>query len=156
VCVRPVGQIDLVPTFLALAGVRAPWPLHGHDLSPLLRNPAAAWPHPVMIEYFNEEFGADSAEPTPEKTKRAQPWEPPGWWISLRQDRFSYIRWLVPDEIEELYDLERDPRQLINLAVEPRHRRTLEDFRARAEAELRRTNAEIVERLPPVRTAFKS
>jgi arylsulfatase A-like enzyme len=154
VCARPVGQIDLVPTFLALAGVDAPWEMHGHDLGPLLKDPKAAWPHPVLLEYFNEEFGSDSALPTPEKTKRAQPWDPPGWWISLRHDRYNYIRWIVADEIEELYDLDADPQQLQNLAVDRKHRRTLEDFRARTEAELRRTRAGIVERLPDVRTAL--
>ena len=60
-----------------------------------------------------------------------------------------YIRWRVPDEIEELYDLGRDPQQLRILAVDSQHRRTLEDFRTRMEAE-------IVEHLPPARIETKS
>lgn len=144
----PVGQIDLVPTFFAAAGVRLPWEMHGHDLHPLLRDPAAPWPHPVMLEYFNEGFGAATDVPTPEKVRATNSWEPPAWWISLRQDGFSYIRWLVADEIEELYDLNSDPGQLRNLAGDPAHRATLAGFRARLESELRRTHAGIADNLP--------
>jgi hypothetical protein len=54
----------------------------------------------------------------------------------------------VENEIEELYDLEADPEELTNLALVPEHRSLLEDFRARLEAELKRTNAGLLKNLP--------
>lgn len=150
VCRAPVGQLDLIPTFFAAAGIPLPWEMHGHDLNPLLRDPSAPRPYPVLLEYFNEDFGHATDAPTPEQVRPAARWEPPSWWISLRQDAFSYIRWLVEDESEELYDLRRDPGQLKNLARDPGHRATLVDFRLRLERELRRTRAGIAEHLPRV------
>ena len=37
VCRQPVALVDLPPTFFAMAGVRLPWTMHGHDLQPLLK-----------------------------------------------------------------------------------------------------------------------
>ena len=73
------------------------------------------------------------------------------WWLSLRQSRYKYIRTLVENEIEELYDLEADPEELTNLALVPEHPALLEDLRARLEAELKRTNAGLIKNLPPPR-----
>ena len=42
VCPAPVGGQDLVPTFFGFAGIQLPWAMHGHDLTPLLRQPDAA------------------------------------------------------------------------------------------------------------------
>ncbi|MCH7688140.1 MAG: sulfatase-like hydrolase/transferase, partial [Planctomycetes bacterium] len=49
VCPSPVGGVDLVPTIFRFAGIDLPWKMHGHDLSPLLENPKAEWPHPVLL-----------------------------------------------------------------------------------------------------------
>ena len=68
----------------------------------------------------------------------------------------DYIRWIVDDEIEELYDLWSDPGELTNLAMDPRHRATLEDYRRRLETELRRTHAGIVNHLPAPRIRPKA
>jgi choline-sulfatase len=69
----------------------------------------------------------------------------------LRQERYKYIRTLVEDEIEELYDLEADPQELHNLAVDPQHRARLTDYRRRLVSELQRTDAGLVENLPEPR-----
>ncbi len=45
-------------------------------------------------------------------------------------------------EIEELYDLEADPGERLNLALEPSHLSRLREFRQRLDAELRRTGGE--------------
>ena len=39
----------------------------------------------------------------------------------LREGQYKYVRALIADEIEELYDLSQDPEELINLAVQPEH-----------------------------------
>ena len=48
-------------------------------------------------------------------------------------------------------DLREDPDELDNLAVRPKHQKTLKQLRAGAIAELRRTGAGFVDRMPPVR-----
>ena len=45
-CRHPIGALDLIPTFFALAEKPTPWPMHGHDLTPLLKNPDGEWNHP--------------------------------------------------------------------------------------------------------------
>ena len=69
----------------------------------------------------------------------------------LREGRYKYVRPLIADELEELYDLKTDPEELDNLAIRSEHRKMLQRVRARATAELRRTGAGFVDSLPPVR-----
>jgi len=148
VCRRPVCALDLVPTFFALAGVEPPWKMHGHDLRPLLENPEADWPYPVLMEQLGWAFGPETDGALTGKKALAVP-----WYVFLRQGRYKYIRTLVEDEIEELYDLEADPEELENLARDPAFRQVLADFRTRLSAELRRTGARFADRLPEPRAA---
>lgn len=72
----------------------------------------------------------------------------------LREKHVKYVRPLVSD-LEELYDLRQDPEELDNLAVKPEHQATLRRLRAATIAELRRTKAGFVDRMPPVREAVQ-
>jgi arylsulfatase A-like enzyme len=153
VCKHPVSQLDLIPTFFALAGVALPWEMHGHDLRGVLKDPASAWPYPVMIEHLSG-YGSqtDNIRPRVSKTERnGADGGPRAFWLSLHEEHYHYIRWIATDEIEELYDLEADPAELRNLAVLPQQRQTLETYRGRLEAELKRTQAGLVDNLPPPR-----
>ena len=145
VCAHPVGGHDLVPTFFALARVPLPWKMHGHDMTAILTDPGADWPHPVLLENTKYYYGKDT-----ERENRPG-WSSVPWWIFLRQGRYKYIRTLVADEIEELYDLEADPEELDNLAVKGEHHKLLAGFRKRLLAELKRTDAGMVRNLPAVK-----
>jgi arylsulfatase A-like enzyme len=147
VCRTPVGGQDLVPTFFRFAGLDLPWEMHGHDLTPLLKDPKAAWPHPTLIAYTGDVYGSATKEIPPRGQRRNSV----PWYVSLRQDRYKYIRTLEEGEVEELYDLDKDPEELNNLALEPAHADRLRQFRAATIAELRRTRAPMVDHLPPVR-----
>ena len=70
------------------------------------------------------------------------------WWIFLRHGNLKYITTLVPDEIEELYDIEKDPRELKNLALDPENYERMDQMRKMMLEELQRTNAGLVENLP--------
>ena len=74
------------------------------------------------------------------------------WWVSLLEGRHKYIRTLVQDEVEELYDLESDPEELNNLALDPAHLDKLRAMRAATLTELRRTDAGMVDNLPDFST----
>jgi hypothetical protein len=53
--------------------------------------------------------------------------------------------------MEEIYDLEKDPHELTNLALVPAHAKLLADLRGQAIAELRRTEAPFADAMPPTR-----
>ena len=150
VCRSPVGGQDLAPTFFGAAGLDPPWDMHGHDLGPLLRDPGATWKHPVLMTLTGRRYGADT-DTIPATFEEQQVGGVP-WWVSLTRGRTKYIRTLLPGEIEELYDLENDPAELRNLALEPEYRSVLVAFRDAAVNELRRTGAGFAESLPPTGT----
>ena len=74
------------------------------------------------------------------------------WWIFLMSERHKYIRTLVKGEVEELYNLETDPEELNNLALDPKHLAKLRKMRAAMIAELKRTDAGLVDNLPKFST----
>jgi arylsulfatase A-like enzyme len=150
VCRSPVGGADLIPTFFAVAGIDLPWEMHGHNLLPLLTNPQAQWPHPVLTTLTGRRYGVDT-DVIPSAAEQRQEQEIP-WWVSLRQGQWKYIRTLLPGEIEELYDMDTDPEELTNLALRPEYQNTLRQFREATLAELRRTGAGMVDNLPRVGT----
>jgi arylsulfatase A-like enzyme len=143
VCRQPVGIVDLAPTVLGFAGLPLPWEMHGHDLRPLLRKPDATADRPLLTEHFGIRFGTETDRgETGADDLRGVP-----WWLSLRQGRYKYVRYLVPHKIEELYDLATDPAELKNIALDPAHRTILEDYRERLHAELKRTKAGLLDTL---------
>lgn len=147
VCKTPVGGADLVPTFFRFAGIEPPWEMHGHDLTPLLRKPDSAWEHAVFMEHTGDHFGSATAIPP----KRDNRYHDMAWWVSLCRDRKKYIRNLEEGETEELYDLDKDPEELTNLALDRQHADELKKFRTAMLAELKRTKAAMVENLPKVK-----
>jgi arylsulfatase A-like enzyme len=149
VCPAPVGGQDLIPTFFAFAGLELPWAMHGHDLTPVLRQPTAPWPHPLLMAHTGAIFGSDT-DTIPTLDQPALMYDGVPWWLSLVEGRFKYIRTLVAGEIEELYDLEADPEELHNLARAPAHRARLLDMRRHLLIELKRTGAGMADHLPPV------
>jgi arylsulfatase A-like enzyme len=70
----------------------------------------------------------------------------------IRDPRYKYVRPLIPD-YEELYDLDRDPEELDNLARKADHKDRLRQMRAQAIAELRRTRCGFVDKMPAIREA---
>ena len=148
VCSQPVNSPDLVATFLSATGVQVPWKLHGHDLTPQLRDPSQAINRPMILTHTGRSYGSDANDLDIKKTNlNGYP-----WYVLLREAQFKYVRYLIPNEIEELYDLANDPEELVNLAVKPAHKERLERMRTVAIAELKRTEAGFAEHLPPVAT----
>lgn len=146
---HPVAGVDLVPTFFSFASIPLPWKMHGHDLTPLLKDPASDWDHPALVSFTGRSYGGDT-DRVPDDPEKVYLNGVP-WYLSLRKDNYKYIRTLVAGEVEELYDIENDPEELTNLALSRSHARLLKSYREALIAELRRTDAGIVDNLPPVR-----
>lgn len=151
VCPHPVSGADIVPTIYSFAGLDLPWKMDGHDLTPVLKNAKADWPHPAMTVFTGRSYGADT-EVVPTDSETLMLSGVP-WWLSLAQGHHKYIRTLIADEIEELYDLKADPEELTNLALDPKYRGQLAEMRKTLVKELKRTNAKLADNLPPVKIA---
>ena len=152
VCSKPVGGADLVPTFFKAAGLDLPWKMHGRDLTPLLTHPERKdWKSPLLLAHTGMSFGEDcdmviEMKDDPIYQKQRVP-----WWISLRTDRYKYIRNLLPGETEELYDMRKDPEELDNLAVQSKHFVLLRKLRKQTIYELQQTDCAFAQTMPPVK-----
>ena len=149
VCETPVGGIDLVPTFFDFAGIELPWPMHGQSLTPLLSDPDQQWQRPLLTTFTARQYGSDTDEIPTDPAELMMVAGVP-WYVSLHDGRYKYIRTLVEGETEELYDLNTDAEELTNLAADAAHQRRLKKMREKTIAELRRTEAEFVDRMPAV------
>ena len=117
---------DIAPTLLELAGATPGKHIQGRSLVPLFKKRKVAWRKSILIEYWAEQ---------------ALPWLVGMSYKAVRTDRHKYIRWLNRSrngELDELYDLERDPWELKNLAAN----RSAMPIKSRLQRELKRLVAE--------------
>jgi len=113
-----VLALDIAPTMLELGGGAAGPHVQGRSLVPLLDGRPRRWRTRFLVEYFNES---------------AFPWLVGMGYKAIRTERHKLIRWTHRDGVDELYDLERDPYEMRNVAGDPAHAGTL----ARLRRELR-------------------
>jgi len=93
---------DIAPTLLALAGERPGEQIQGRSLLPLLAGRHSGWRKSFLVEYWAES---------------ALPWLVGMSYKAVRTDRHKLIHWVnrgCAGELDELYDLERDPFELRN------------------------------------------
>ena len=106
-------NIDMAPTILSYAGIPAPEEMQGRTLSPLLSGSSEGW----RRDFFYEHHFIPNRIPESE---------------AVRGQRWKYIHWLAPKPgVEELYDLQSDPMERINLVESPSHHKKLVEMRKR-------------------------
>lgn len=175
VCKSPVNGMDLIRTFHSLAGAEPDQVLHGRDFTPLLTEPespevAASWNQtPTMMTYTRNTY---TAEAMAEKLK-AKSWgsfqfgtggnrsnkEPlagdhPGdsyqpCYFMITDGEYKYIRYLFPNRIEELYEVNQDPEELNNLSEKPGFVERVLEMRRALIAHLRQTGGAAFVNLVP-------
>src|SRR5207247_2521018 len=116
------------------------WPMHGHDLTPLLKNPDSPWPQVAFYEFAGEHYGRDVAKVVNDSPAKAVYHDVP-WYVVARDDRWKLIHYLEAGQVEELYDLQNDPEELVNVAGKAENKPAIERLHEALEAELRRTDA---------------
>ncbi len=118
----PVSLVDLYPTLAELCGLRAPTNLQGQSLVPMLRDPSQP--------------GRGWALTQVTRSRRVRSPDGRGmtnatfFGYSIRTDRWRYTEWDGGTAGRELYDHERDPRELTNLAEDPAHGTTVAELSA--------------------------
>lgn len=113
VLTQPVELRDLLPTFLDAAGV-APQEndFDGRSLLSLVRNPAAPWREFIDLEHSACYKGA-------------------GYWTALTDGKIKYIFHAAGEGQEQLFDLQKDPGELHDVAGDPGYQDVLRAWRQR-------------------------
>ena len=117
---------DIAPTLIQLAGGKPGPQIQGRSLLPLLAGRRGGWRKSFLMEYWAE---------------NAYPWLIGMTYKAVRTERHKYIRWVNRSrngELDELYDLDRDPYEIANVIGRPAYRAV----RDRLRRELRRLAAE--------------
>ena len=119
---------DIAPTLIELAGGKPGPQIQGRSIVPVLKGRKGGWRKSVLVEYWAE---------------NAMPWLVGMTYKAVRTDRYKYIHWVnrgASMELDELYDLEKDPYELRNVVKS----RTYAPVRDKLRKELRNLVAEAV------------
>lgn len=109
-----VTNVDFAPTVLDYAGLPVPDLMQGRSMQPLFEEQNPEWRDTVFYEYWKELV---HAIPT---------------MTAVRTSRYKLISYPEIDDMDELFDLEKDPHEMNNLAVDP----AFDELQARMRANL--------------------
>lgn len=108
-------NVDVPATIVDLAGLEQPESWQGKSLLPVVyQENTSLGRDTVLVEHIWEFENIPPSEGV--RTK--------GW---------KYFRYVNDQSVEELYDLEKDPKEINNLAKSPEHQETLRDFRRKCD-----------------------
>lgn len=143
---EPVNQTDVVRTLHEITGLKPLETMDGMSLVPLLKTPTAVLPRDAMLlTNVQNHMGGDIPRMM-ERTRRFIQKGGKGLdamydWTMIRSGRYKYVAYAGEDREEEVYDLETDPEELVNLAASPEHKPLLNELRKKAATELRKTQS---------------
>jgi len=148
-CAEPVNGVDIVQTFHSIAGIQPVMTLHGRDMTPLLKDPTSRLKEPMLLTHTARLYGEKFLEAIKLGIFVGQKNKPA--YLMMRDGQYKYIRHMKKETIEELYDLDQDPGELNNLAVNPEHRPLLRKLRRKAADGIRKKDGEFIDLLPQPR-----
>lgn len=109
-----VLNIDIGPTILELAGAKLAPTMQGRSFKPLLAGESPQWRTEFLFEYYKEAWLP--AIPT---------------LHGVRTTDWKYVTYPEIDDIDELYDLAKDPHEMKNLALDPAYKDKIEEMKGR-------------------------
>lgn len=118
-----VANIDVGPTMLDFGGVEIPDHMDGASFKSLVTGDSEDWRDYILYEYYWE---------------RNYPHTPTTH--ALLGERYKYIRYHGIWDVDELFDLEKDPEERINLINDPAHAEIAKNLNTRLFELLEETN----------------
>jgi N-acetylglucosamine-6-sulfatase len=115
-------NIDIAPTFLELARVKAPAAIEGRSLVPVMRGNAKNWRRSFVVEYFEEKQFPRIAG-----------------YKCVRTERWKYTRFNELQGMDELYDLKADPQEMNNRINDPAAAGALREMKAELDRLLKKS-----------------
>ena len=125
-----VRNLDIAPTLLDWAGVEIPTHLEGRSVVPLLTGEVseAQWQTPAFVYEYYWEWTFPQTPTT----------------FAITHNNIKYIQYHGLWDLEELYDLNHDPEEKVNLLNDKNYRNTLIDLREALYANLQNTQGSTV------------
>ncbi len=109
-----VQNIDYAPTFVDIAGGRSPEALHGRSMVPVLRGQTPAdWRKSIYYHYYDPGHGVAKH-------------------YGVRTEKHTLAHFYTTDEWE-LFDLEKDPKELRSVYADPAYAATATELKAELE-----------------------
>ena len=106
-----IQNIDYAETFVEMAGGKVPDGLHGRSVVPILRGETPAdWRKSIYYHYYDPGHGVAKH-------------------YGMRTDRYTLVYFYETKEWE-LFDNEKDPRQLRSVYADPAYAKTVEELKA--------------------------
>ena len=142
-CDKPVQNIDFVPTFFDFAGVQPPseMKLDGTSLVPLMANPQTKWRDALFIEIGHTravcterwKYIALRYSPEMQQEIKNNTLGRPAYHMdtSLNLQETALKRHPAYWDADQLYDLQADPNEQVNLAKDSKHAQTLAELKSR-------------------------
>ncbi len=128
-----IELVDLLPSLCELAGIEIPGYLQGTSVVPLMENPDREWKTGVFSQFHRR----------PQESADGHRY----MGYSLNTNKYHYIEWYAWDNITgtkgefkstELYDLEKDPYETVNIAGTWEMKEIINGLSAQLEAGWRR------------------
>ncbi len=126
-----VANIDIAPSIIDLAGIQVPEHMDGKSFRPLLEGRNVNWREELLYEYYWE---------------RNYPFTPTTH--ALITGGYKFIRYHGIWDIDELYDLEADPGEMVNLIRSQDHQDLIRKYRRRLFSLLGETGGNTMPLLP--------
>lgn len=106
---NPVELRDFLPTFLQVAGGTIPQDMDGRSLTALVQEEHPQWRRWIDMEH-------------------ATCYSEDNYWCALTDGKIKYI-WFVRTGKEQLFDLEKDPKETTDVSQVKKYRKNLEELR---------------------------
>ena len=143
-----VNGVDITTTLHSFAGIDLPWKMDGRDLKPIIENPDKSLSQPMLLSSTAMLYGkaaiAALNNKEYEEFKRRKVYS----WIMFREGKYKYIRYLKDNCLEEVYNLENDPKEQINLASKREQMELVSELRKKAIEAYAENNPEFANALP--------
>lgn len=129
----PVSMVDIYPTITELAGVKAPVNIQGQSLVPLLKDANAKSRGWALTQVMRGNVARPGVIAPTNGVNRGF------FGYSLRTPRWRYTEWDEGNKGKELYDHDKDPKELTNLANLPAHAATVAELSKQLQAAVKTT-----------------